>query len=265
MSRILLFLSIALLWNYQQVRAQDEEISPFKRFLALMDEDLTTKESKLDSALVAQFIPAEERINDRAFYAGRILRVAPKFYEVSITYSCKELYHCSGRMVATYDVGGEYLGHTFTSKFHGEENDYLRIKSPIRSNDLIIAIAHRAAVEVDYDETKIEHMIYEVTIKKSGEMEVTKSRKIPIGRTYALASIGLINKPDLDLLQPFEVEAMRYEIYASYGLTFEQPRWQSYFGNQAWYIPTTDNVDDKELTALERRNLRIINSYLEKK
>ena len=131
-----LVLAFALIvWNGQLAIAQDQETSPFKRFLALMDDDLTTKESELDSALAAQFIPTEELIDDRVFYAGRILRVAPKFYEVSITYSCKALYHCSGRMVATYDVGGEYLGHTFTSKFHGEENNYLRIKSPIRSND----------------------------------------------------------------------------------------------------------------------------------
>ncbi|MBC7451691.1 MAG: YARHG domain-containing protein, partial [Cytophagales bacterium] len=40
-----------------------------------------------------------------------------------------------------------------------------------------------------------------------------------------------------------DLDLMRNEIYAEYGLIFTSPKWQEYFSTKEWYKPLYTNVD----------------------
>lgn len=54
-----------------------------------------------------------------------------------------------------------------------------------------------------------------------------------------------------------DLDIMRNEIFAEYGLTFKTEKWQSYFGGFSWYSPQHDNVDHL-LTDLDKQNIKTI-------
>lgn len=54
-----------------------------------------------------------------------------------------------------------------------------------------------------------------------------------------------------------DLDIMRNEIYASYGYKFQNEKWQEYFGDQKWYRPQFDDVEDK-LTAIDKHNIDLI-------
>ena len=54
-----------------------------------------------------------------------------------------------------------------------------------------------------------------------------------------------------------DLDVMRNEIYASYGYKFKKAKWQDYFGNQKWYKPRFDNVED-QMTEIDRYNVDLI-------
>jgi hypothetical protein len=60
-----------------------------------------------------------------------------------------------------------------------------------------------------------------------------------------------------------DLDLMRNEIYADYGLKFKTTKWQQYFSKQPWYKPSYDNVDHL-LTETDKKNLEFILSIREK-
>jgi len=60
-----------------------------------------------------------------------------------------------------------------------------------------------------------------------------------------------------DHLSLDDLDLMRNEIFAEYGLKFKSEKWQKYFSEKSWYSPKYDDVNDK-LTAIDRANLKVI-------
>jgi hypothetical protein len=60
-----------------------------------------------------------------------------------------------------------------------------------------------------------------------------------------------------------DLDLMRNEIFAEYGLKFKTAKWQQYFAKQPWYKPSYDNVDHL-LTEIDKKNLEVILSIREK-
>lgn len=60
-----------------------------------------------------------------------------------------------------------------------------------------------------------------------------------------------------DHLSMEDLDLMRNEIFAEYGLKFKNEKWQKYFSMQPWYIPRYDNVD-QFLTETDRHNIKLI-------
>ena len=60
-----------------------------------------------------------------------------------------------------------------------------------------------------------------------------------------------------------DLDVMRNEIFAEYGYRFKSEKWQAYFGQQAWYNPQYDNVDNM-LTETDRYNIQFIYDFQEK-
>jgi hypothetical protein len=60
-----------------------------------------------------------------------------------------------------------------------------------------------------------------------------------------------------EYLSPEDLDLMRNEIYAEYGLKFKTDKWKKYFSQQDWYQGRYDNVDDK-LTETDKHNIQVI-------
>jgi len=60
-----------------------------------------------------------------------------------------------------------------------------------------------------------------------------------------------------------DLDLMRNEIFAEYGMKFKTDKWKMYFQKYDWYKPTYDNVDNR-LTEIDKYNLKIILEISEK-
>ncbi len=60
-----------------------------------------------------------------------------------------------------------------------------------------------------------------------------------------------------------DLDVMRNEIYAEYGLIFKTPKWNEYFNKKDWYKPRYDNVD-AYLSEIDKANLKVILSLRNK-
>lgn len=60
-----------------------------------------------------------------------------------------------------------------------------------------------------------------------------------------------------DHLSLDDLDLMRNEIFADYGLRFKTAKWQDYFGKQPWYKPLHDDVN-AFLSPIDRHNLAVI-------
>ena len=60
-----------------------------------------------------------------------------------------------------------------------------------------------------------------------------------------------------------DLDVMRNEIFAEYGYRFKSEKWQTYFGQQPWYTPQYDNVDNM-LSDIDRYNVQFIYDFQEK-
>jgi hypothetical protein len=54
-----------------------------------------------------------------------------------------------------------------------------------------------------------------------------------------------------------DLDLMRNEIYAEYGLKFKTEKWQLYFSQKPWYKPAYDNVD-QFLSNIDKQNIKLI-------
>lgn len=60
-----------------------------------------------------------------------------------------------------------------------------------------------------------------------------------------------------DHLSLEDLDLMRNEIFAEYGLKFKNEKWQKYFSKQPWYEPKYDNVD-RFLSEIDKQNIKLI-------
>lgn len=60
-----------------------------------------------------------------------------------------------------------------------------------------------------------------------------------------------------------DLDVMRNEIYAEYGLIFKTPKWQEYFSKKDWYQPRYGNVD-AYLSEIDKANLKVIQTLRNK-
>jgi hypothetical protein len=60
-----------------------------------------------------------------------------------------------------------------------------------------------------------------------------------------------------DYLTIDDLDLMRNEIFAEYGLRFKTDKWRNYFSAQPWYRPRYDDVNDK-LTEIDKHNIQLI-------
>jgi hypothetical protein len=67
--------------------------------------------------------------------------------------------------------------------------------------------------------------------------------------------------PSMRILQDYltidDLDLMRNEIFAEYGLRFKTDKWRNYFSAQPWYRPRYDDVNDK-LTEIDKHNIQLI-------
>ncbi len=57
-----------------------------------------------------------------------------------------------------------------------------------------------------------------------------------------------------------DLDVMRNEIYAEYGLKFKTTKWSEFFSNFDWYSPKSENVDEL-LTEIDKANIKFILEY----
>lgn len=74
---------------------------------------------------------------------------------------------------------------------------------------------------------------------------------------YVFASKTQLSEVDLAGYSEQELQFMRNEILARYGMIFTDPKLKNYFRAQSWYTPSSRNVTD-ELTYIERVNSDLI-------
>ncbi len=72
-----------------------------------------------------------------------------------------------------------------------------------------------------------------------------------------------INAIATDHLTVNDLDIMRNEIFAEYGLKFKDDNWDSYFRELSWYRPRYDNIDN-QLTEIDKANLAVIKQVREK-
>jgi hypothetical protein len=87
--------------------------------------------------------------------------------------------------------------------------------------------------------------------------ENNKTGKYP-GK-YPFASMKELTNDDVKGLSDADKKIMKNEILARYGYIFTDKEMKSYFSEQKWYKPKSENVD-KMLTELEKRNIEFLNN-----
>ncbi|MDP1801356.1 MAG: YARHG domain-containing protein [Bacteroidota bacterium] len=75
------------------------------------------------------------------------------------------------------------------------------------------------------------------------------------------ASTETLKKEDVENMYKRDLEIMRNAIYARHGYTFQNRQMRYFFDTEVdWYIPVSTNIT-KELTELEKQNIKLIKSY----
>ena len=102
----------------------------------------------------------------------------------------------------------------------------------------------------------------EFTIAELSEIEKANVKLIQAFETrrHEALSTTEIGVFELDGLFPEVARRLRNEIFARHGRVFKDPSLQSYFASQAWYRPDP-KFDAKTLTAIEKKNVAIIQEY----
>lgn len=78
---------------------------------------------------------------------------------------------------------------------------------------------------------------------------------------YPEASERTLTSSDLEYKSAWGKKVMLNEIYARYGLTFNEPDLRKHFNGESWYKGGKKNVDAK-LTAVERQNIALIKASM---
>ena len=77
------------------------------------------------------------------------------------------------------------------------------------------------------------------------------------GGLIADSSTRALGVADVAGLTPQQARLARNEIFARHGFRFKDPSLQAYFGQFAWYEPTSDTV---ELSTVEKANVALLKS-----
>lgn len=83
------------------------------------------------------------------------------------------------------------------------------------------------------------------------------ARNLTDKESEAVKDDGFFGYMQYDHLSVEDLDIMRNEIFARYGLKFKTEKWQKYFSTKPWYKPQSDNVDSK-LTDIEKHNIQVI-------
>lgn len=154
-----------------------------------------------------------------------------------------------------------------------ESND--GIFTPIFINDSIVQLHYTTDTVLNF--SKYDHLTQfsYYKINRTAKVEKLESNRIfdmtkfvVMGEEHFKGSFikdmktddnkGMLSK-SLDLE---DLDLMRNEIYADYGLKFKTEKWNTYFSKQAWYTPKYDNVE-AYLTEIDKANMKLILSYQE--
>ena len=94
--------------------------------------------------------------------------------------------------------------------------------------------------------------------QKHAPLPQTQSRYVP--GIYPEGSKRQLRVSDIEGLTSWDLKVMRNEIYARLGYIFKTDDMKNYFNEQNWYNPRYNNGESM-LTALEKKNIKFIQSY----
>lgn len=116
---------------------------------------------------------------------------------------------------------------------------------------------------------------FKVTNKGAFE-ELSTDRKykftkyVKIDESYFKGCFGLRDYSNISIdgyisehLSMKEMEIMKNEIFADYGMIFKTEKWKKYFSDQIWYMGLEENVND-QLTEIDKHNIKVITGVINK-
>jgi len=98
-----------------------------------------------------------------------------------------------------------------------------------------------------------------IRLVEGGAASTPKAAALPNGEGAIIAesSTRALGPADVAGLTAQQARLARNEIFARHGFRFKDPSLQAYFGQFAWYEPTSDTV---ELSAVEKANVTLLKS-----
>jgi hypothetical protein len=113
------------------------------------------------------------------------------------------------------------------------------------------------------DTSSIEVSIETSNIEISPSIEVSTKTTIIEESGYILpySNKKELTRAELENLTIEKLNLAKNEIFARHGYIFKKPQYTDYFSKQSWY-KENPNYSDKDLTAIEKKNVQIIVNYL---
>lgn len=133
------------------------------------------------------------------------------------------------------------------------------------ANDKKLAVTRRTynlkQREFQYDPSKQIAIDYRIEIYDPHSAGKDGAEFVTSDAAKYNASTQTLKKEDVENMYKRDLEITRNAIYARHGYTFQNRQMRYFFDSEVdWYIPVSTNIT-KELTELEKQNIKLIKSY----
>lgn len=193
------------------------------------------------------------------FRTGTIIFKEAEYVALTVEAYCGGGSWCDKSVLVTMSYDGRLIDQAAFESEYGDCSWYLGRKNILTSDSLLIFTnIDQEWADCDDDESyeKNELQIEYVFIN-NGRFERPIIRKMDTRRKYLIGSTKFLNTDDLSDYSKEELAAVRNEIFAAHGYTFDTPKWQQYFSEQVWYKPIDKQID-KYLSMIERHNIEVL-------
>lgn len=111
---------------------------------------------------------------------------------------------------------------------------------------------------VDWSSQKVKTQLDTLENGKIDTVSINAFYRSASDKVFKLnASNTALTENDMKNLRKLDLQILRNTIFARHGFAFKKETYKYFFNPVEWYIPVSDNVD-KELTSLERQNIKLL-------
>ncbi|MDF1866364.1 MAG: YARHG domain-containing protein [Saprospiraceae bacterium] len=202
---------------------------------------------------------SEQRLQFEKRTAKKVIAKTDSYILLSIEYSCGAGGMCDRVELYSFSPNGKIISSEKISEHLADCGFSNSVETLIFEERQLITKLRKWKGDCLEEVTESEHIqINTYDIRDDGKIELIDEQVVDLRRKYFNVSTELLTEDAIHDLTKKELATIRNEIFASYGYQFTTDNWKDYFNQQVWYKPVSNSVTEKELTLVEKLNLRLI-------